>query len=443
MNYNKVKLTKWQDAVFIAFTYENFRMHILRAGRRSGKNFIVLILLIKMAFDNPGSTSVFIGKTGDSAKRTGYEPMIQMLRDQLRTPEDPFCKNLFKPKGDSTTIFFENGSKVIFKGSGNADVIRGEEVDGIFVCDEIDFHSKGGGAVNNFFENFEAVYRPATSKTQAKFIFTSTPFGVGMPLHKLWLKGEKPENQQKYYLSHITAYDAGIVPHEELDDAKKDMTPYVFEQEYMADFKSGATRVYPHFSDQNIRSNIRDLGIEIHIGLDHNVAQSVAAIGQIVGDSFEVFDEIKLTNSNTREMAIAIKTRYPNRSITVYPDPTGKARKTSAEIGVTDHTILEQEGLRVFAPRKPYLIVDRINTVNNKVYAADGSRSFYVSDKCSDIIEAMSFHLYDTEKGTPMKGSSDHYDDTADSVGYVIMGVFKFELNSKRTKSFKSNTMFG
>ena len=114
---------------------------------------------------------------------------------------------------------------------------------------------------------------------------------------------------------------------------------------------------------------------EIYVGLDHNISQSTAIIAQLSGkDTLEIIDEIVLTNSNTRTMAISINARYPNRNITVFPDPSGKARKTSASMGETDHTMLADEGLRVVSPKGSYLISDRVNTVNNMVLTADGRR---------------------------------------------------------------------
>ena len=68
-----------------------------------------------------------------------------------------------------------------------------------------------------------------------------------------------------------------------------------------------------------------------------------------VGDTLHQWDEIAVKNSNTDEVAMMLRERFPNRRIVCFPDPTGRARKTSA--GLTDHGILKKYGLEVVAPR--------------------------------------------------------------------------------------------
>ena len=433
MNYKDIQLTRVQWDVLSKILKGKHRYHVLNWARRSGKNFLAMVALIQVALKKPGTRSLFIGKNNESARVTAYQVIVEMLTDQ-------FGKEFFKSNGQTLEITLNNKSVIKCGSSERPDSFRGQELDGLVVCDELDFWGAASGS--NFEEMFESVLRPATSRTQAPFLLTSTPRGVGMPLHKWWLKGEADPDQ--YYLSHVTAYDAEIIPKEEVDAARTDMSPNAFAEEYLAEFVSASSKVYPHFGAHNVSADVEDLGIELHVGLDHNVGQSTAIIGQIAGNNMEIIDEIVLKNSNTREMAISIKAKYPNRNITVYPDPSGRARKTSADIGVTDHTILESEGLKVVTPNKAPLVVDRLNVVNNMIYAADGTRRLFVNPRCTTLIQAMSFHLYDEKKGAPMKGGADRYDDTNDSLGYKLWSLFGRELTGQgRAQTIKSTGFYG
>ena len=434
MDYKEINLTDTQASILAKVMKNYRRFYILNWARRSGKNFIDIVIMIQIAIAKPGTRSLMVAKTNKSARVTAYEVAVAMLSDQ-------WGDSFYKTHGTNLEIRLANGSVLSFGSSTEPDAFRGQEVDGILICDEIDFWGSASGS--NFEQMFEEVLRPLTSVTMCPILITSTPKGVGMPLHKWWLKGQRTSD--RFFLSHVTAEQAGIIPLQELLDAKADMNPDKYREEYMAEFVSASSRVYAHFGEGNVVKGIEDRQVELYVGLDHNVGQSTAIIGQMDGKSnFEVIDELMLTNSNTREMAISIKARYPNRNITIFPDPSGKARKTSAEIGVTDHSILKEEGLTVVAPNKAPLVVDRINTVNNLVYTADGNRRLFVDSKCETLIEAMNYHLYDEKKGQPQKGGADRFDDTNDSLGYLLWGLFGGELSGVEKGQFiKTPRFFG
>ena len=400
------------------------RFYVLVWARRSGKNFISMLALIQTAMENPGTRSLFIGKNNRSARVTAFEVVKDMLYEQIG-------QEAYSANASTLEIrLLDEQSVISFGSSETPDSFRGQEVDGICVLDEIDFWGSASGQ-SNFPEMFESVIMPLTARTQAKILVTSTPKGVGMPLHKMWKEAQL--NPDVFYSSHVTAVQAGIISHDEIALAKGRVSDRAFREEYEAEFCSASSRVYPHFGKKNVVDTIKDRGVELYVGLDHNVAVSTAIIGQRgdTKDSVEIFNEIVLKNSNTRKMAIAIASAYPDRNITVYPDPSGKARKTSAEIGVTDHSMLKEEGLKVSAPNKAPLIVDRLNNANNIILSADGTVRMIVAKKCTNFIEAREMHLYDEKKGQPIKGGTDHYDDTNDSGDYLFWGLYGEELLNK------------
>jgi hypothetical protein len=148
----------------------------------------------------------------------------------------------------------------------------------------------------------------------------------------------------------------------------------------------------------------------------------VSAIASVkVADKLVLFDEIMLENSNTTEMALEIKRRYEGMHVYVYPDPSGRSRKTSAAIGVTDFTILEQQGFYVIAPKKHEAVQDRINTVNALLCNANGDKRLFVHKKCKNTIESLQGQVYDLARNAPdKKGGLDHM---ADALGYLCLSA--------------------
>ena len=119
-------------------------------------------------------------------------------------------------------------------------------------------------------------------------------------------------------------------------------------------------RVYKEF-DRSIHVLHRELeGWEISGCMDFNVDAMSCEIFAHNKNEIHVFDEFRLKNSGTYDMAEAVQEKYPG--IKIYPDATGSARKTSAS--QSDHDILRQYGFKVLAPKANPQVRDRVNSVN-------------------------------------------------------------------------------
>jgi hypothetical protein len=181
--------------------------------------------------------------------------------------------------------------------------------------------------------------------------------------------------------------------------------------------------------------------LPLHVGLDFNIDPMSAHLYQeevqpmpdgsrrVV--SYQI-DEIHITSSNTHEIASEIKTRYGKeteqssqdvRHITIYPDPAGAGRRTSAH-GETDITILRKQGFHVYAMSSHPLVRDRINIVNGKYCSADGFRALYIAPNCKRSLEAVEKHQYKEGTSEPEKGAHDHDND---ATGYYIYTRFAFQ----------------
>jgi hypothetical protein len=119
-------------------------------------------------------------------------------------------------------------------------------------------------------------------------------------------------------------------------------------------------------------------------------------------------------------MSHAIKRRFPDRKIVVYPDPTGNARKTSAPVGQTDFTILRDAGFQVVAPSHPYPIADKINTVNSALCTSTGVRKVYVNPaKCPNLCKGWDGLTF--KEGTSEIDKSLGLDHITDAAAYLLL----------------------
>lgn len=205
-------------------------------------------------------------------------------------------------------------------------------------------------------------------------------------------------------------------------------------------FETMLGRVYYAFDrEETIREDIEDLGGDVWVGLDFNVGKMCAAIGNKVADEFHVFDEIVIEDSNTREMCQEIKDRYPNRKVTIFPDPSGKSRKSSANIGQTDLTIIKEDfGFRCISPAKAPPVVDRVNDVNSLLRNANGVRKLFVHTSCQEVIKCLDGQTYKEDTNQPDK--TQNLDHMCDALGYLVTS--QFSIRKRHVREFTLHTIY-
>jgi hypothetical protein len=107
--------------------------------------------------------------------------------------------------------------------------------------------------------------------------------------------------------------------------------------------------------------------------------------------------------------------------ITVYPDPAGAQRRTSAQ-GQTDLGILRAKGFTVVAADSHPRVRDRINLVNARFEAADGRRRAFVDPRCRQSIRCYEQLSYRDGTGEPDKEAG--LDHLPDATGYYFYTRF-------------------
>jgi len=163
---------------------------------------------------------------------------------------------------------------------------------------------------------------------------------------------------------------------------------------------------------------------QVCIGMDFNVNPMTAVVGHFINNKFYVFTERFLPNSDTYKMSHSlISGGFKGGNI--YPDSTGKNRKTS---GISDHTILKEAGFTVVPTFNP-LVVDRVNNVN-RLLRED---RLIIDKSCGKLIA-------DLEKVSWKDGVLDQKTDTMLTHISDALGYWCWALDPLRPEQEKSST---
>jgi len=392
-----VRLSRPQLAV--AASKKRFR--VLVAGRRTGKSFLSRFILYQRARSNERNYCWYIAPTYRMAKQIMWTDLKHHVpRHEVK-----------KTHETDLSIELVNGSIIALRGADNPDSLRGVGLD-LCIMDEVQDIDP---------EMWSAVMRPALSDKKGRAVFCGTPKGFNW-FYDLFSYADTEPDWEAFKFKTL---EGGRVSPDEVAAARRTMNERLFRQEFEASFETQSGRVYHAFERSFNVAELDDIGGTIHIGMDFNVNPMSAIIGLDAGNDFLVLNEIEIPDANTDLMAQEILQRYPNRHIAVYPDPSGRARKTSAAVGQTDFSILESYGFDVVASRRAPAVVDRLNEVNAMLCDGDGHRRLFIDPRCKHLIKTLEGLVY--KEGTSMPDKTSGLDHMGDALGYLIHEKFPME----------------
>jgi PBSX family phage terminase large subunit len=397
-----MKLSKAQTTI----AKDDHRFKVAICGRRFGKTYLAIREMCYRAKD-PDQNVWYITSSYRAAKMIVWKPLKNKLLD---------LKWVAKINESELSIELKNGSTISLKGADNYDSLRGSSISYV-VLDEVSEIPPNA---------WTEVIRPALADQQGGALFIGTPKGKGNWSFDLYNQREQQPDIWSSF--QFTTLDGGRVKSEEVEQARADMSERQFRQEFLATFESYEGRIAHNFIRED---HIKELDNPdtriIEVGCDFNVSPITATIGIRKGDNLYIIDEILMHNSNTQELAEEIRNRYPTSKVFCYPDPAGSARKSSAN-GHTDHTILQNAGFIVKAPRKHDPVRDRINALNARLLDANKERHLYITKNAKYTIESLEKYTY--KEGTQIPDKDSGYDHIFDALTYCIAYLFPVRKNT-------------
>ncbi|HET8792076.1 MAG TPA: terminase family protein [Modicisalibacter sp.] len=206
-------------------------------------------------------------------------------------------------------------------------------------------------------------------------------------------------------------------------DSLRDIYPEALLQAYlMGEFVNLASgTVYHTFSRElNDSDAVEQRGEHLHIGMDFNV-QNMSAVVHVIRDGDPIAVNEFTGVFDTPAMIELLKDKYPEHKLTVYPDASGKGRKT-VDASTNDLALLRQAGFRVEVDNANPSVRDRVLAMTGMLANAKGERRYRVNVKrCPEYTACLEQQAYD-KHGAPDKTQG--LDHAPDAAGYFIHRMY-------------------
>ncbi|MFL5282503.1 MAG: terminase large subunit domain-containing protein [Rhodopila sp.] len=205
----------WQSRVM----RRSARQTLLNCSRQSGKSTTTAAIAAHTAIYKPGSLILMVSK----AQRQSAE-LLAKVQQFLKSLADP-------PELDGDNLLscrLANGSRIISL-PGDGDSIRGFSAPSLVVEDEASFVD----------DRLYAAIRPMLSVSRGRLILMSTPHGRRGHFFEAWSNGS-----DAWVRESITAYDCPRISQQFLEQERRDIGEWWFQQEYMCKFVDSDTQLF-------------------------------------------------------------------------------------------------------------------------------------------------------------------------------------------------------
>ena len=440
-----IKLHPAQSIVYKGlFIEKRHRFAVVNCSRGWGKSYLAATAAVTAIFELlelleriPNKTVYIIAPTYDQVKDI-YYPLLNYDLGMEHYA--------IKSSRDQGRFWFPGNVELRLLSYESAERMRGKGAYFV-VWDEVSSCTSGLGpkdmwesvvmpAIKTRWSNKRAITYGAKSPGRALII--GTPRGYNY-FHEMYnFRDADPKNWGSYTFDYTSS---PFLDPEEIEADRANMDPIKFASEYLASFKeSGNSLFYPFNRDLHICANLNDFrkpengdpGEDVHVNIDFNVGLQCSSVMAIRGKEVEILDEFK-GHPDTETLAVAIATKYKGHKIYAYPDPSGRARKSSAPVGRTDFSILESHGIRCLARPKAPPIVDSVAAVNRMLLNANNRVSLRVHPRCKGVIQSLERTKWvDGNPDTATIDKSEGVEHFTDGIRYGIEFCFPVTSGVKR-----------
>ena len=283
-------LLNWQKEVFKDPT----RFKVIAAGRRCGKSRLSAVTLLIEGINCPeGSSVMYVAPTLGQARTIMWDLLMDLGR--------PIIKSAHINNLEITLI---NGRKILVRGADNQDSLRGVSLT-YLVMDEVAFIKP---------EIWERVLRAALSDKKGRAMFISTPSGRNHFYE--WFKLGQEGTDEDWKSWHFTTADNETIDPKEIEAAKRTLSSFAFNQEYMSSFNNAGSGLFKEewikFGEEPTHGSwymAVDLSGFEEIGKKNSnkrLDKSAIACVKVTDDGAWFVDKIELGRWTTEETALRI-----------------------------------------------------------------------------------------------------------------------------------------
>lgn len=203
------------------------RFSVLVCHRRFGKTFLAINALIDAAL-----------RTTKQSARYGYvAPFLKQAKQVSWDYLKRFAYTVpnVQVNESELSILFPNGSMIRLYGSDNGEAMRGVYFDGVVIDEVADCR----------LETWPEIIRPALADRKGWCLFIGTPKGMDQ-FYELYQRALRDDN---WYAGLYRADETQLIDDQELADARQDMSPNQYRQEFLCDFNASADNVLISIDD--------------------------------------------------------------------------------------------------------------------------------------------------------------------------------------------------
>lgn len=357
---------------FVPYINREERWASVVAHRRAGKTVACIMDLIKKAVEHTGREPRFayIAPTYQQAKDVAWS----YLKDYTNA-----IPGMAKSESELTVTFPHNGARIRLYGAENYDRIRGLYLDGVVIDESGDIDPRA----------WPEVIRPALSDRRGWATFIGTPKGRNA-FHKVYTAATKDPD---WYTAELKASTTGILDSEELDSARKMLTPEQYAQEYECSFDAAIVGAYygremaQALEDGRITNVPLDRSADVYASWDLGIADSMSIwVFQVVGKEWHWLDYYENAGQALDHYVDWIKA-LPYTVHEHYLPHDGEAREL--QTGKSRKEFLEERGFNVeIVPRhEPMDGIDAARTRFN--------RFWFDAKKCERGIDCLRMYRAD------------------------------------------------
>jgi hypothetical protein len=406
------KLLPYQIKLYDSIKQSNSIKHVINCTRRFGKSFILCLLAIEQALQNPNKLIRFAAPTQKQLKEIIQPIMVEILND---------CPDKYKPvfKTQDSKYVFQNGSEIHIAGcdNNNAENLRGHRSD-LNLIDE-------AGSISDLEYVLKDILMPQTLTTGGRTIISSTP--PRTPAH--YFPRLCQEAIWGNYYSKFTIYDNKSLKQETIDlycNEAGGVNSSTWKREYLCEFVVDEMSVIvPEWNDSYVGDIELDAWrmyyhnyISMDIGGRHKTA-ILYGYYDFKKSILQVVDESILTGQDTTTDLIA-------KTIVAKEEELFNGMVEPRRIADNNNVILLQDmslmhGVH-FAPTSKDTLLAMVNEL--RVFVAQGR--LYVSDRCQELIGCLRAGIWNKQRNQfDVSDMYGHFDALA-SLIYMVRNIDQY-----------------
>jgi len=309
------------------------------------------------------------------------------------------------------------------------------------VLDEVTTWKGAGGS---FKESWESIIQPCIttrwSKERAEEYGANSPgraLVISTPRGKDYFyemfNFETVDDDWKSY--HFTYKNSPYLDTEEIERTKHTIDYFQFKREYEASFDESGNNVFYNFNrSEHVDRTLKDFepGEHIYAAIDFNVGIMATSLFALRGNQIQIIEEYQ-GHPDTETLAKTLRKRIDKgHPVSAFPDPSGRARKSSAAVGRTDFSILQSYGIETIARSKAPPMVDSVAAVNRQLKLADGNINFYVHPRCKNTIKSLERTVWkENNPDSAMIDKSEGVEHFSDGIRYAVEYLFPVTAGTK------------